>query len=201
MSLDDLSATCVLLTKSRFTIYQWNQGYRFEEELQGRITITAFALPSTSTPILQSWYSTVFNAFAHFLPKGCQDLCGHNSRMHFWASWAWVVSDDIWQQEEQRVESGDNDGGHQTVLCEFRRWNGYSGATPEREEESAKNTLAKESWAQRSASVMPPVTAWEQERWDVQLAPRKVEEDEEPEFERNLAAFLDQQLGRDRQPE
>ncbi|KAI1101160.1 hypothetical protein F4804DRAFT_316936 [Jackrogersella minutella] len=183
---------------SRFLSFRWNSGYRFEEDLQGRVTLTALAMPYTGVPIPESWRA-VYNAFGEFLPRGCEDLRVQwpRSRMHFWTAWAWVDSD-LWQLGQQTVTAEERD---RAVLCEFRRWNGYSGATPEREEDSAKSPPARESWARTVANVMPPITAWEQERWNIRSAPCSVtpEEDEEggedwegTEYERNMEEFLKQ---------
>ena len=169
--------------------------FRSEDNLQGRITLTALAMPYTGDPAPESWRTAVYSALSDFVPKGCEDLREQwpPTRMHFWTAWAWVDGN-IWQPE-RRVATAEGEGD-QSILCQFRRWNGYSGATPEREEASAVSALARESWAERVATVMPPVTAWEQERWDIRLAPMAPEEEEEEgneedaEFERKLNEFV-----------
>ena len=68
------------------------------------------------------------------------------------------------------------------------RPNGYLGATPEREEASTKSQLARGSWVQMAEKLMPSVSAWEQERWDIQLAPCFIvpEEEEEDQNEEDM---------------
>ncbi|KAK6957470.1 hypothetical protein Daesc_000256 [Daldinia eschscholtzii] len=186
-------------TPARFVSFQWNSGYQFEEDLQGRMTITILAIPYTGDTIPNSWSSTIYNTFSQFLPRGCEDLRVQwpDSRMHFWTAWAWVDT----ELSQQQVAAGKESG--QALLCEFRRWNGYHGATPELEETLAKSPQARESWAQTVAKVTPPVTAWDQERWDIRLAPQFIkpeqeeeeQEDEEEvdeEYERNMKEFLEQ---------
>ncbi|OTA62821.1 hypothetical protein K449DRAFT_433738 [Hypoxylon sp. EC38] len=63
-------------------------------------------------------------------------------------------------------------------------------------------TAWAESWARTVAKVMPPVTSWEQECWNIQLAPcfiapeedeREEEEDEgleDADYEQNMKEFL-----------
>ncbi|KAI2471679.1 hypothetical protein F4781DRAFT_90218 [Annulohypoxylon bovei var. microspora] len=186
---------------SRFLSFQWNSGFRFEEDLRGRVSLTALAMPCAGNPVPEAWRSAVYGALAGFLPDGCEDLRVQwpRARAHFWTAWAWADGD----RGLQAAAAGD--GSARAVLCEFRRWNGYGGATPEREEAAAKSPRARESWARTVGKVMPPVTAWEQERWDVQLAPcfitpeeeEEVDEEkgeEDAEYERNMEEFLKQRL-------
>ncbi|KAK4150344.1 hypothetical protein C8A00DRAFT_18107 [Chaetomidium leptoderma] len=181
---------------SRFHSLQWTSPYGFEDDLQGRVTLTAFEIAYTGVPSPGPWRSVLQNTFGHFVPGGCEDLLQRwpPTRMQNWTAWAAIDTEDArvdsdHSQLGQQAATAGNESGR-AVLCEFRRWNGYTGATPEREEASAKSPLARESWAQAVAKLMPPITAWEQERWDIQLAPREVEEeegeDEEPEFQREL---------------
>lgn len=79
-----------------------------------------------------------------------------------------LVDSDPWQLGELVPIAGN--GGGRVVLCKFRQWNGHFAATFEQEEITAKSPQTRESWAQKLAGVMAPVTAWAQERWDVQLA-------------------------------
>ncbi|KAK1762007.1 hypothetical protein QBC33DRAFT_614563 [Phialemonium atrogriseum] len=58
----------------------------------------------------------------------------------------------------------------QAVCYQFFRLNG-NGASPEREEASARDPGAHELWAKTVAKAMPPVEAWKQERWDIEEAP------------------------------
>ncbi|KAJ2965623.1 hypothetical protein NUW58_g10852 [Xylaria curta] len=100
----------------------------------------------------------------------------------------------VFGRRQDVVEAGIKSG--QEVWYQFRFWNGFGGATPEREEASANHPLAGESWAQTVAKVIPPVTSWEQERWDVQLVPVEVVEESEGEidweYERELDEFCKQ---------
>ncbi|KAI1470385.1 uncharacterized protein F4812DRAFT_417327, partial [Daldinia caldariorum] len=213
-SMDD-AASSSSATSARFVSFQWNSGYRFEEDLQGRVTLTILAIPYTGDPVPEPWASAVHSTFDQFLPEGCEDLSAQwpGARMHFWTAWAWVDGGIPQQQEggeEENVAAGKKKKkkkkkSDQAFLCEFRRWNGYHGATPELEEFLAKSPRARQSWAETVAKVMPPVTAWDQERWDVRLMPDYIslgedeeeeeEEDldeEDEEYERNMNEFLKQ---------
>ncbi|KAI0394199.1 hypothetical protein F5Y17DRAFT_476007 [Xylariaceae sp. FL0594] len=59
-----------------------------------------------------------------------------------------------------------------TTLCEFRLWPGRMDETPEFEEALANDAQARASCEEAVAAVMPPVTTWEQERWDIRQIPR-----------------------------
>lgn len=207
LSLDDAAdndAPSSSAPSSRFLSFQWTSGYRFEEDLQGRVTLTALAMPYTGDPVPESWRNAVYSALGNFLPSGCEDLREKwpPPLMHFWTAWAWVDSSNLEGQpgQQQVGATAGNDSGRRAVVCQFRRWNGYSGATPAREEALAESPLARESWERTVAEVMPPVTAWEQERWDIQLAPRyfapeeEEGEEEDPEYEQKVKEFLEQSL-------
>ncbi|KAI0113855.1 hypothetical protein F4776DRAFT_667018 [Hypoxylon sp. NC0597] len=151
------------LAPSRFLSFQWNSGSRFEEYLQGRVTLTALAIPYTGVPVPELWCSAVYSTFGEFLPRGCEDLRVQwpRSRMHF-----------------------------------RRRRPGWTATSRSRRQQG-------ETRSRRA--MMPSVTAWVQERWDIQLAPcfiapeeeEEEEEDEgleDEEYEQNKKEFLKQYL-------
>ncbi|KAM0264978.1 hypothetical protein ACHAQJ_000494 [Trichoderma viride] len=201
LSLNDTDDAKLSSAPSRFLSFQWDSGFQFKEHLEGRITLTALVLPYTDVPNREPLRNAVKTAFKGFLPAGCEDLIPRpvvnpNPRqrlglyrerfpyMYSSTAWAWVDTGDACADGDL---IGENNSGR-TVLCEFRRWNGYNGATPEREEAQAKDPKAKESWAQVVANAMPPAVAWEQERWHLQDPPAK-EEDEEEEMEEEDAEY------------
>ncbi|KAI0181023.1 hypothetical protein GGR52DRAFT_567271 [Hypoxylon sp. FL1284] len=190
---EDGTSSAATTASSRFFSFQWTTPSPLQGDLQGRVTVTALAMPH----VTQSWHDDVRNALGQFVPAGCEDLLSSGVPLRFWTGWGWVDTQN----------GGNNGDTGPFIFCEFRRWDGYGGATPEREEAAANSPLAKESWARTVAKLMPPVTAWEQERWDTKLAPsfiypddddededEEVEKDEEDvEFERNLEKFIEQQ--------
>jgi hypothetical protein len=137
----------------------------------------------------------VYSALFNFLPSGSEGLRNRwpPTPMHFWTAWAWAwvdSSSNLPSQPGQQVGATVGiESDRRAIACEFRRWNGHGGATPEMEEALAASPLARESWERKVAEVMAPVTAWWQERWDIQLAQRhvftekEVEEEEEEEEE------------------
>ncbi|KFZ24804.1 hypothetical protein V502_00714 [Pseudogymnoascus sp. VKM F-4520 (FW-2644)] len=205
LSLSNADGGSLSPAPSRFLSFQWI-GIGFEEKLQGRVTFTALVIPYTSDTIPESsriaTHRAVRDALDKFRPRGCEDISSPYMQTHFWKQLAMVnnkdalVDSDPWQLGEQVATAG-NEGGRM-VYCEFRQWNGYSGATPEREEATANSQLTRESWAQMFAKVMPSVTAWTQERWDIQLVPQKEEEEgeyeEDSEYDRNMEEYLNQNL-------
>ncbi|KAI3317680.1 hypothetical protein HD806DRAFT_514354 [Xylariaceae sp. AK1471] len=78
-----------------------------------------------------------------------------------------------WEEKQDVGESAP------TLLCEFRTWNGNFDATPELEETSAKDPLARESWEKAVEWVIPPMVAWVQERWDLRVFRLNTPEDDE----------------------
>lgn len=69
-------------------------------------------------------------------------------------------------------------------------------AAPELEEVSAKESLARRSWVRVMTRAMPPVTAWQHERWDIRVIqrfePPEENEAENSEWEETLAEFCEQ---------
>lgn len=106
-------------------------------------------------------------AFRDFVPKGCRDLLGPPG----WSSQAFTWVD---------VDSA---GSPSAAVCyHLFRWNGNRSST-EREEVAVREPGSYESWKDVVAKATPPVVAWEQERWDIEVAPCHVppeESEEEP---------------------
>ncbi|KAK9776211.1 putative ABM domain-containing protein [Seiridium cardinale] len=136
----------------------------FEERLQGRVTLTAFAIPDTDVPKNESSTSSLYSTFRQFVPNDCEDLPVKEkvSRMQSWTAWAMLDAEDSWadnqlsRQGQQVAPIGKQRG--QEIDYEFRRWGGYGGTTQEREEASARSPEARKSWAQAVAKVVPSVT-------------------------------------------
>jgi hypothetical protein len=213
---NDADNATLSLAPSRFLIFQWDSGFYFTQHLEGRITLTALVMPYTDFPNREPLRDAVLGAFKGFLPVGCEDLIpqpvpnnpqrpiglyrAHFPYMFSSTAWAWVDAGDacadgnMKQPVQQSGQQAENDNGRM-VFCEFRRWNGYNRATPEREEAQAEDLLAKESWAQVVANTMPPVVAWEQERWHLQDPPAEEEEEgreeEDAEYNRNLMEWVE----------
>ncbi|KAL7943680.1 hypothetical protein V8C42DRAFT_99191 [Trichoderma barbatum] len=198
---------------SRFPSLHWNHTDKFEEKLEGRVTFTALLVPYTGAPDRQKLRSSVIKAFDGFMPADCDDLRpppppdrnsfpvgfwpGLVAFLPKWSGWVWTwtdTGDSEWWHPGQQT-TAEESGNGQMVLCLLRQWDGYYGATPEREEASANHPLAKESWAQAVAKVMPPVTAWVYERLDIQLAPSYIVVMTQEDADRD--AVLNEELGRE----
>ncbi|GAW12856.1 hypothetical protein ANO14919_022270 [Xylariales sp. No.14919] len=163
--------------------------------LEGRVTITAFLIPHKDESMKRVWYKQVSDVFRGFLPRGSEFIRSHRHfRWQYLTVWFWVRTEDHWVEKTLgKLENNNQDDENgRTVICEFRLWPRSYNVTPEHEESSAKDPLARESWAQALANVMPPVTAWEQERWDIQGIPRFYPPEEiDPE---DLAEDLEEHL-------
>ncbi|EHK16217.1 uncharacterized protein TRIVIDRAFT_206860 [Trichoderma virens Gv29-8] len=164
---------------------EWFQREEFEDRLEGRVMLTAFLVPYMDVPDRLELRCSVSRAFEGFMPAGSDDLRPPPppTRESFpWnvrpglavfrpepSGWVWAWTDtgdsDLWHPGQQGTAAETESG--QMVVCMFRQWDGYYGATPERGEASAKDPLAKESWARAVANAMPPIAAWEHERWDI----------------------------------
>ncbi|KAH8196445.1 hypothetical protein TruAng_009377 [Truncatella angustata] len=143
-------------------------------QVEGRVTITAFLIPRKVDNIMTIWNDNFKSVFSYFIPRGSQFVTG---RKGFWfkslAIWFWVLTEDYWVEKNfGKLEQTQEDNEGRTIFCHFHLWPRKFGATPEHEEASAADPQARESWNQAIAQVMPPATAWEQERWDIREVPR-----------------------------
>lgn len=155
---------------SRFLALRHTEGYPTADLHNcGRLTITAFSVPQKSDySQMWTWYKSIREVFKFFLPRCSESIqwplgfC-----WQYMTVWFWVANEDGWVERTfgKMGEEG------RTVICEFRLWPKENGFTPELEDAAAKDPVARASWDQAVAKVMPPVMAWKQERWDVRTVP------------------------------
>ncbi|KAF9873209.1 hypothetical protein CkaCkLH20_09372 [Colletotrichum karsti] len=154
--------------------------------VEGRVTFTAFSIPQKIDDVRGMWNDKFSSAFGTFVPRGSEFMKSHRYfRHHLSAVWFWVLEEDNWVAN--KFGNSDQTQGHshgRTVFCQFYVWRRRLDVTPEHEEASAADPQARESWEQAIAQVMPPATAWEQERWDIRGVPRffPPEPDVDPEY-------------------
>ncbi len=168
-------------------------------KVEGRVTLNAFLVPhkgdlSATNP----WYKSLRAVLGRFQPRGSEFIEERISPgwQRFTTTWFWALAEDGWveskfgksEQSQRDTQQG------RTIICEFHLWSREWGATPEHEEASATDPQARESWNEAVAKVMPPVTAWVQERWDICDVPRfhaPWEMDpEDVEYEKRRQEFL-----------
>lgn len=163
--------------------FQWDAGFWFGDDLYGRVTRTTLVIPYTGLPEREAWGFKIGVSFNGFMPAGCEALRLSLPRPFGWQAFAWVdevkqalaLKDMVKQAQPSAVTGGaeqqqDVGGQEKAVGYHFFRWNG-NDASPEREDATARDPKAKESWDKTLAKTMPPVSFWEQERWVVELAP------------------------------
>ncbi|KAK3896684.1 hypothetical protein C8A05DRAFT_48370 [Staphylotrichum tortipilum] len=201
LTLDDASKSlATLVPASRFLTLQ-HIDPRNTSEVEGRVTFTMYMVPRKVDNIRRVWEDEFKRPFGRFTPPGSESLIAHPL---FWyrltATWFLVLDEDRWVEEKfgKLEPHGTQEEGHgsdheqvRTFFCRFHLWS-RMGATLEHEAASAADPQARESWDRANARVMPPATAWQQERWDIQDVPRYIHpsglemDPEEEEFERNL---------------
>ena len=174
--------------------FQWAVGFWFADDLYGRVTRTTLVVPYTGLPEYDTWRRKMLRKFKGFMPAGCEALRSSLPKPFRYQAFAWVdtamqalaLKDTVEWAWPSAVGGEQQDVGEQenAVGYHFFRWNG-NDAAPEWEDATTKDPKAKESWDETLAKTMPPVSFWEQERWDVELAPcyhvEPAEEDEEDE--------------------
>ncbi|GJC90777.1 hypothetical protein ColLi_13615 [Colletotrichum liriopes] len=143
-------------------------------KVEGRVTFTTFLVPRKVDDVGGMWNDHFKSVFGTFIPRGSEFITWHRDfRFKFSAVWFWVLTEDHWVGKRfGKLEQTQEDDQGRTIFCHFHLWPRRLGATPEREEASAADPQARESWNQAIAQVMPPATAWEQERWDIREVPR-----------------------------
>lgn len=189
LTLDDASSPSRFLTLRHITEAATSQ-------VEGRVTLTAFVVPRKVDDIRGVWDDNFRTVFGHFVPRGSQFVTHHDG---FWfkslSVWLWVLTEDHWVEKKfgKLEQTQDGDQGR-TIFCYFHLWPPRFGATPEHEAASAVDPQARDSWNQAIAHVMPPATAWEQERWDIQEVPRFYPA--EPEWDPELPVEYQQEQQR-----
>ncbi|KAL3425259.1 hypothetical protein PVAG01_02050 [Phlyctema vagabunda] len=167
LTLDDASSSSRFLTFKHAT-------EAVTSEVEGRVTFTALLVPGKVDDVYGIWNGSLQCVFDRFVPRGSEFITWHKN---FWFKFAtvgfWVLAEDSWVEKKfGKLEQTQEDGQARTIFCHFHLWQPKYGGTPAHEEASAADPQARESWNQAIAQVMPPVTAWEQERWDIRGVPR-----------------------------
>jgi hypothetical protein len=124
LSLSDANNTLLSSASSRFLSFRWS-GSRFENNLEGRITLTTLVIPNTGVPSPESSLNALHTDLGFSLPRDYDDLQCPRWRMRFWTSMAWVDTKDTWMDSYlghpgQQVTTAENKSDL-AVLCEFRR--------------------------------------------------------------------------------
>ncbi|KAK4173149.1 hypothetical protein QBC36DRAFT_336371 [Triangularia setosa] len=173
MTIEDASSSSPPApASSRFLILE-ESTHIPHADVEGRVTLNAFLVPrKTDDDSTRSAYDSLREELCRFQPSGSEFIEGHDL---WWetniTTWFWVLAEDNWVQSKfGKLEQALEDDSR--VICEFHLWPRKYGATPEHEAASAADPQARESWREAVAKVMPPVTSWVQERWDVLEVPR-----------------------------
>ncbi|KAK4038075.1 hypothetical protein C8A01DRAFT_48252 [Parachaetomium inaequale] len=137
--------------------------------VEGRVTLTTFMVPRKSDTVFDMWYDNFKSVFHAFVPRGSEFTARHRNFWYkFSAVWFWVLAEDQWVEEKfGKLEQTPEDDQRRTILCHFYLW-------------LPRLAIAR---------VMPPATAWAQERWDIREVPRfyppdpEFDSEEDPEYE------------------
>ena len=180
------------------------------------MTRTTLVVPYTGLPEYEAWRRKIGASFNGFMPAGCEALSRSLPRQFDWQAFAWVdtvkqalaLRTVVEEAQPSAVTSGmrEQDVDHQekAVGYHFFRWNG-NDASPEWEDATAKDPKTKDSWDKTLAKSMPLVSFWEQERWNVELAPcyhvetagEEDEEDEDEDADREALTSLNAKFAAD----
>jgi hypothetical protein len=200
MTLEDAPPSSSPPAPSRFLILKEISGIPFADA-EGRVTLNVFLVPHTGDPSTKrAWYESIRAVFGRFQPRGSEFIKGRGLHwQRYMTTWFWALSEDSWVESkfgklEHTQDSEDTSTQGRTVICEFHLWPPKYGATPEHEEASAADPQARESWNEAAARVMPPVSTWVQERWDIRRLvcpdPPGEIDSEEVEYEQKLQEAL-----------
>jgi len=138
-------------------------------DVEGRVTFNTFVVPHKQDhETTLSAYGALRAELCKFQPRGFEFIEGTGLHwQRYKTTWFWTLEEDQWVQSEFGEETAEG----RTVICEFHLWPRKYGATPEHEEAAAADPEARESWNKAVAKIMPPVTAWVQERWNILRLP------------------------------
>lgn len=168
----------------RLLSLRWASGFRFAQDLLGRVTITTLSTTAATSSAppgpdrRQACKRAAASAFVGFFPHGCDGLAGvHRPPYAFrWSAWAWVDDDEaaaVQPDPDPQTSAAGDRAVVDPIFCHLWRWNG-NGATPELEEASYGEPRAMALLSETVARAMPPITEWEHERWDFVAAPCSV---------------------------
>ncbi|EAQ88351.1 predicted protein [Chaetomium globosum CBS 148.51] len=194
---------------SRFQILQ-HATEAATPEASGLVTLTTFLVPHhIDDKDKYALWQDQLSALDTFCPPGAERLI---TTRYFWQKgthvWYWLVGEDGWVWERFGRPADSQDGGQgagRAVFCHFFLWSPHHGgpeeyeAAVETERVVAVDPKAREAWARALERVVPPATAWVQERWDVREVPRffppEPEFDpEDPEYKRELGERMEEFL-------
>ncbi|KAK0735981.1 hypothetical protein B0T21DRAFT_348106 [Apiosordaria backusii] len=169
-----------------------------KSDVEGRVTLNAFLVPGKrDDESTRKAYQALRAELCSFQPRGFEFIKG--SGLHWqWhkTTWFWTIEEDKWARSKfgELEKTGENIQ-HRTIICDFHLWPRKFGATPKHEEAAAADPEAKQSWNDAVSKVMPPVTAWVQERWDIvrvpYYEPPYEPTEEELEHQRELDEFIE----------
>ncbi|TLD30348.1 hypothetical protein PspLS_01911 [Pyricularia sp. CBS 133598] len=150
------------LAKSRFLVMKHAASIP-TGSIEGRLALTSFVLPRRleQDQAQQVWQDELR---AKLGPR-------YFDRM----VWFYVLNEDSWVQEKfGRLEQTQEHDHGRAIFCHFRKWT-TTWADDERQEREKAQSVeprVKESWARTiSKHVMPPVTEWVYELWDIRRVP------------------------------
>ncbi|KAK3900068.1 hypothetical protein C8A05DRAFT_46018 [Staphylotrichum tortipilum] len=174
LTLDDASPSSRFLTLK-------HKNPAVTTAVKGLVTLTTYMVPRTADEVLKTWREDFHRKLGSFVPDGYGFLkAGDLVWSHIISTWFLVLEEDGWvgekfgRLERCGLEGDGHDSDHgrgRTLFCHFLLWSNL-GASPEHEAAAAEDPRARESWDEAIAEVMPPATAWQQERWDIRKVPR-----------------------------
>lgn len=172
LNLDDASSSS-RPAPSRFLTFKYAVDAPTTDIEECRVTLTSYLVRGKVDSMFSMYWDTFDPVFRNFVPHGSEFLRRSNMFSFIYLSvWFLVLAEDHLMEERfGKLDQAQQDSQGRTILCQFFLWPRKNGATPEREEASAADPLARESWSEAIARVMPPATAWEQERWDIRALP------------------------------
>ncbi|KAK2009895.1 hypothetical protein LZ32DRAFT_649529 [Colletotrichum eremochloae] len=158
---------------SRFLVFQHVTPAVTPDVEEGRVIVTAFLVPRKVDSVSSMWKEDFEQVFSCFVPRGFEPVVAQRKFLSkFSHVWFGVLSEDRWVEDKFGKSDDDNGSGQgRTIICHFHLWPWRCGATPEMEAASAADPQAREAWGRAIAQVMPPATAWVQERWEIRSVP------------------------------
>ncbi|KAK2028035.1 hypothetical protein LX32DRAFT_640424 [Colletotrichum zoysiae] len=182
MTLADASSSSAPAA-SRFLVFDPVTSALTPRVDEGRVIVTSFLVPHKVDNVSRIWSEHFLQPFRYFVPRGFEPVVETGSFLtKFSHTWFGVLSEDRWVEDKFGKL---DDGQGRTIISHFHLWPWKRGATPEMEAASAADPEAREAWNRVIAQVMPPATAWVQERWEIRFFPPPPE----PEYDSELSEY------------
>ncbi|KAJ3487208.1 hypothetical protein NLG97_g6458 [Lecanicillium saksenae] len=137
-----------------------------------RVLRHAFSVPNQIDEIaFETNFAALEAGFGYFRPRNHTVLTRRGTWTQHTAIWLHVLEEDSWVEQNFGPAMPQQDYVSRTIILHAFLWKEAFEEPYEKEAAAMADLEAMKSWQQRATEMMPPATAWVQERWDIRQVP------------------------------